>query len=81
MYFSSVPSEEWPRAVDARLSSPQHPSSLGTSEEGSDGPNDGVKDARTTNVREKLWGKRPAQEEPSLKRRKCQAPLAMKRDL
>jgi hypothetical protein len=34
VYFSVVPTEEWPRAIDTRLSSPQHQTSSDADKEG-----------------------------------------------
>ena len=70
MYFSVVPSEEWPRVVDARPCSPQHLTSLDADEEGFKHCGAADEDEQSTYVREKLRGKRPVEQEPSSKRRK-----------
>ena len=70
----AIPSEEWPRAVDARPSSPQHQPSTNADEEGSESQEARGSDTRTEYVRKKLRGKRPADEEPSMKKRKIARP-------
>jgi hypothetical protein len=65
-----VPTEEWPRAIDTRLSSPQQQTSSDADKEGSEHNGARDEDERIMYVCEKIWGKRPAKEEPSLKRRK-----------
>ena len=74
------------KGVDARPSCPQRrfsPKVGGDSTTDLDGEDE---DERTPYVHEKLWGKRPAGEEPSLKRRKIAAsshhePLACSNNL
>jgi hypothetical protein len=70
VYFLVVPMEEWPRAIDTRPSSPQHQTCSDADKEGSKHNGARDEDERTVYVCEKLWGKRPAKEEPSPKRRK-----------
>ena len=74
IYFLTIPSEEWPRAVDARPSNPQHQPSTDGDEEGSDSQEAGGNDTRMEYVREKLRGKRPTDKEPSSKQRKIARP-------
>jgi len=70
VYFSAVPSADWPRGVDAWPSRPQRRSNLEASGDSSADLDDRDEDELTPYVHEKLRGKRPAGEEPSLKRRK-----------
>ena len=70
VYFSMVPSADWPRGVDARPSSPHRRTSLEFGGDSSADLDNGDEDERMSYVHEKLWGKRPASEEPSPKRRK-----------
>ena len=74
VYFLAIPSEEWPRAMDARPSSPQHQPSTDADEEGSESQEAGGNDTQTEYVREKLHRKRPTNEEPSTKQRKIARP-------
>jgi len=70
VYFSAVPSTDWPRGVDAWPSSPQHRASSEAGGDNSDDHNDGDGGERMSHVREKLRGKQPTDEEPSSKRKK-----------
>ena len=70
VYFLAEPSADWPRGVDARPSSPQHRASLGAGGDSSDDNNDEDGGEPTSDVHEKLRGKRLPSEELSLKRRK-----------
>jgi hypothetical protein len=70
VYFSVVPSDDWPIAVDARPSSPQRQSSLGTGEARSTDLGDEDEGEQTSYVHEKVQGKRLAGDEPSPKRKK-----------
>jgi hypothetical protein len=70
VHFSAMPSDDWPTIVDARSSSPQRQSSSGVDEERSYGPRGEEEGERTAYVREKLQGKRPAEDEPSSRRKK-----------
>ena len=70
MYFSVMPSADWPRGVDAQSSSPQHWASSDVGGDTSDDHDDRDGGERRSHVREKLLGKWPTGEEPSSKRRK-----------
>jgi len=73
VYFLAVLSADWLRGVDARPSRPPRrdsPKAGGDSSTDVDGEDE---DAWMPYVHEKLWGKQPAGEEPSLKRRKMDA--------
>jgi hypothetical protein len=70
IYFSSVPSKDWPVGVDARPSSPRCQASPEASEESSGILGGGDENERTTHVREKHKGKQLIDEELSLKRKK-----------
>lgn len=74
MYFSVIPSEDWLSAVDARSSSPQCRPSTDVDDEGSDSHGAEGDDTQTEYVRKKLRGKRPADKEPSMKKRKTARP-------
>ena len=71
VYFSSVPRGDWPLAVDARPLAQPEGSSIGVSSE------TGSMDVGWTEspppVSEKIWGKRPAIDEPAQKKRKITA--------
>jgi len=69
-YFSAVPSMDWARGVDARPSSPQHRASSEASRDSLDDNDDQDGGERTSDVHEKLRGKRPTSEESSPKIRK-----------
>ena len=69
-YFSAVLLMDWPRGVDARPSCPQCRASTEASGDSSDDNDDEDVGERTSDVHEKLWGKRLAIEEPSQKRKK-----------
>ena len=79
LYFSTIPSEEWPRDMDARPSSPQHRPSTDADEEGSESQEARGNDTQTEYVRGKLRGKRPTDDKPSAKQRKTARPLEVKR--
>ena len=70
VYFSAVPSVDWPRGVDARSSSPRHRASAEAGGDSLADLNDEDEDERTSYAYEKLQGKWPAGEELSSKRRK-----------
>jgi hypothetical protein len=70
VYFSAIPSEDWPRAVHAQPSSPQRRASIDANDEGSDSLGAGVDDAWMEYVHEKLRGRRPTDKDPSAKKRK-----------
>lgn len=57
MYFSAVPSKEWPCFVFAQLSSPQHQTNSDVDEEGSEQRGATDADERSSYVHEKLHGK------------------------
>ena len=54
VYFSTMPSADWPRDVDAQPSSPQHRASLEAGGDSSDDHDDGDGGERTLHVCEKL---------------------------
>jgi hypothetical protein len=54
VYFSVVPLADWPRAVDARASSPWHRASLEVGGDSLDGLKDEEGDERTSYAHEKL---------------------------
>jgi hypothetical protein len=54
VYFSVVPTEEWPRAIDTRLSSPQHQTSSDADKEGLEHNGARDEDERIVYVCEKL---------------------------
>ena len=70
VYFLVVPVADWLRGVDAQPSSPQRRTSPEAGGDSLADLDDKDEDERTSYVREKLQGKWPAGEEPSLKRRK-----------
>ena len=74
MYFSTIMSEDWLRAVNAWSSCPQHHPSMDADDEGLESHGPGGDHARTEYVHEKLRGKRSADEESSVKRRKMARP-------
>ena len=71
VYFSSVPRGDWLPAVDARPPAQLEESSVGVSSESG-----GMDVGRTESpppVSKKIWGKRPAADEPAQKKRKTSA--------
>ena len=70
----AISSEEWPRAVNAWPSSPQHQPSIDADEEGSESQEARGNDTWMEYVREKLHRKRPTDEELSAKWRKIARP-------
>ena len=73
MYFLDVPRADWPAVVDARPPPPPEDSFVGVSSDSGGANVDQVESPPPAS--EKVWGKRPAVDEPAQKKRKT-APSA-----